>query len=303
MASKQKAEQDIEQDESIAPTIPKSDVRSNVNTSTESCSKTCDDEKKSEILHERETTEFERETIQNKIISTGQKETSHYGYIDTEGKLSIAIEEIRQAIQKGETIAVDCEGVNLSRFGSVTLVNIAVRGQVYLIDVLKIGSAVYDRGLRSILEDKSIKKLMFDCREDADALKHLYNVRLDGVLDVQLLEVMNRIIHRGYTKIRSLKHCLELFVSDKTMLEVKLKGRSSMDQDNKLWEKRPLSEDILKYASIDVLVLFKLYDALCNRVVDTTRWIAASERYCDKQRSRTDRKYRDGDGLLPPGIF
>ena len=42
------------------------------------------------------------------------------------------------------------------------------------------------------------------------------------------------------------------------MIEVKLKGRSSMDQDNKLWEKRPLSEDILKYASIDVLVLFKI---------------------------------------------
>jgi exonuclease 3'-5' domain-containing protein 1 len=75
--------------------------------------------------------------------------------------LRIAIEEIRQAIQKGETIAVDCEGVELSRFGSVTLVNIAVRGQVYLIDVLIIGSAAYDRGLRSILEDKSIQKLMF----------------------------------------------------------------------------------------------------------------------------------------------
>jgi exonuclease 3'-5' domain-containing protein 1 len=89
--------------------------------------------------------------------------------------------------------------------------------EVYLIDVLKIGSTAYDGGLRSILEDRSIQKLMFDCREDADALKHLYNVRLDGVLDVQLLEVMSRIIHRGYTKIRSLKHCLELFVSDKTV--------------------------------------------------------------------------------------
>jgi ribonuclease D len=56
------------------------------------------------------------------------------------------------------------------------------------------------------------------------------------------------------------------------MIEVKLKGRSSMSQDNKLWEKRPLSEDILKYASIDVLALFKLYDALCYRVVDKTRY-------------------------------
>jgi hypothetical protein len=85
---------------------------------------------------------------------------------------------------------------------------------------LRIGNTAYDGGLRSILEDKSIQKLMFDCREDADALKHLYNVRLDGVLDVQLLEVMNRIRSIGYTTIRSLKHCLDLFVSDKTMIEV-----------------------------------------------------------------------------------
>ena len=50
----------------------------------------------------------------DKIISTGLKETSHYGYIDTEGKLSIAIEEIRQAMQKGETIAVVIElSINL----------------------------------------------------------------------------------------------------------------------------------------------------------------------------------------------
>jgi exonuclease 3'-5' domain-containing protein 1 len=303
MTSKWTIGKNIEQDESIAAKIPKSNVRSDESTSTESYSQTCDDDKKNDVLYERETSESERETIQNKIIMTGLNKTNHYGYIDTEEKLSIAIEEIRQAIQKGETIAVDCEGVELSRFGSVTLVNIAVRGQVYLIDILKIGSAAYDRGLRSILEDKSIKKLMFDCREDADALKHLYNVRLDGVLDVQLLEVMNRIIHRGYTKIRSLIHCLKLFVFDEIMLEVKLKGTTYMYEDNKVWEKRPLSEDMLKYASIDVLALFKLYDALCYRVVAKARWIAVSERYCDKQRSRINRKCKDGDGLLPPGIF
>jgi hypothetical protein len=62
-------------------------------------------------------------------------------------KLSLAIEEIRQAIQKSETIAVDCEGVELSHFGSVTFINIAVSGQVYLIDVLKIGNTAYDGGL------------------------------------------------------------------------------------------------------------------------------------------------------------
>jgi hypothetical protein len=85
------------------------------------------------------------------------------------------------------------------------------------------GYTAYDGGLCSILEDRSIQKLMFDCREDVDALKNLYNVRLDGILDVQLLEVMNRIRNSGYTTIRSLKHCLELFLSDKT---IGIKNRS-----------------------------------------------------------------------------
>ena len=113
MASKWKIEQDIVQYESFAEKIPKSDVRSDESTSTESYSKTCDDDKKNDVLYEKETSESERETIQNTIIRTGPNETCHYGYIDTEGKLSIAIEEIRKAIQKGETIAVVCEGVDL----------------------------------------------------------------------------------------------------------------------------------------------------------------------------------------------
>ena len=33
---------------------------------------------------------------------------------------------------------------------------------------------------------------MFDCRHDADALWHLYGVYLDGVLDLQLMDVLLR---------------------------------------------------------------------------------------------------------------
>ena len=53
MASKRKVEQDTEQDESIAVKIPKSDVRSGESTSKESCSKTCDNDKKN-VLYMKE---------------------------------------------------------------------------------------------------------------------------------------------------------------------------------------------------------------------------------------------------------
>jgi exonuclease 3'-5' domain-containing protein 1 len=40
--------------------------------------------------------------------------------------------------------------------------------------------------LKTILEDESIAKLMWDCRSDNSALFHLYGIRLAGVVDLQL---------------------------------------------------------------------------------------------------------------------
>ncbi|XP_052072720.1 piRNA biogenesis protein EXD1-like [Mytilus californianus] len=234
-------------------------------------------------------------------IKIGNNETSTYKYVDTKDKFIEVIKELQEKIKNKQMIAVDCEGVDLSRFGSVTMINIGTQDLVYLIDILKIGNSVFDDGLRSILEDSGLEKLMFDCREDADALLHLHKVKLDGVLDVQILEVNNRIYRNGYTKIRSLKHCLELYVNDDTLLNVKLQGRSSMNMSSNIWEKRPLDENMLKYASVDILGLFKLYDALRTQMGHSV-WKAASNRYCDTTRSR-NRVYRDGSGILPKGVI
>ena len=44
---------------------------------------------------------------------------------------------------------------------------------------------VYHPGLKAILEDEGIAKLFFDCREDCNALKHLYGVNVNGKLMIQ----------------------------------------------------------------------------------------------------------------------
>ena len=114
----------------------------------------------------------------------------------------------------GKVIAVDCEGVAMSRIGRVTLVQIAVPNErVYLFDVQALGSeACFERGggggggeekdennatnrsvtLKSVLEDASITKLMFDCRVDSDALYHQHGIALNGVFDIQLADVAAR---------------------------------------------------------------------------------------------------------------
>ncbi|XP_052072589.1 piRNA biogenesis protein EXD1-like [Mytilus californianus] len=251
-----------------------------------------------DVLYRRESA---GEITQSRTIQVGINETSSYKYIDTKEKYISAINELNNMIKDGKTISLDCEGVDLSRFGCVTMVNIGTRDMVYLIDVLRIGNSVFDDGLRCILENNSIEKLMFDCREDADALFHLYKVKLDGVLDVQLLEARNRMKRKRHnTLLASLETCLESFPSNSTLLRLKKQGRQIMLWTTKIWEKRPLSESMLKYAAVDVLGLFHVYDKFRNIMPHNT-WKAASSLYCDNKRSRA-RTHRDGDALLPTRV-
>ncbi|XP_071177763.1 piRNA biogenesis protein EXD1-like [Mytilus edulis] len=236
-------------------------------------------------------------------IQVGTNETSSYKYIDTKGKFSSAINELNDKIKDGKTmIAFDCEGERLSRFGSVTMVNIGTRDMVYLIDVLKIRGNVFDDGLRSILENNTIEKLMFDCREDADALFHLHKINLNGVLDVQLLEASERMKrNRRHKFLASLQTCLKSVLSDKTLLSLKIQGQQKMHTTTDIWEKRPLEEVMLKYAACDVLALFQIYGKL-KYIMPHTTWKYASSLYCDDKRFQERKSSGDGNAELPKGL-
>ena len=76
---------------------------------------------------------------------------------------------------------------------------------------------------------------MVDCHEDTDASCHLHNVRLDSVLDIQLLRMARC---RTKEKLRSMEHCEEEHVpDDDTLLKPKLKGMHSMSTLRDIWEK------------------------------------------------------------------
>lgn len=114
---------------------------------------------------------------------------------------------------------LDLEGFNLCRHGSISLLTLYDRSQscVYLIDIHTLGHATFeirsttnkkslyqdiqaidtdssetDAGgvtLRSILESANIPKVFFDVRNDADALFNIYGINLQGVQDLQVMEL------------------------------------------------------------------------------------------------------------------
>ncbi|XP_020898291.1 piRNA biogenesis protein EXD1 [Exaiptasia diaphana] len=174
----------------------------------------------------------------------------NYVLVDSEVKLDQSLRELK-SLEPKALLAVDCEGVDLTRIGELTIVAVATENKAFIFDVVKLKKAVFDKGLREILEDKTREKLMFDCRNDSDSLWHQYQVKLTGVLDVQLLEVMKRREEYGGSslrfqlsrrsgrgsevrrsdrgseveKIRGFNYCLELYTKDTRAINTKDEGR------------------------------------------------------------------------------
>ena len=259
-----------------------------------------------------------------------------YRLINDETGLKDAISELKGKIAERNTLlAVDCEGDSLSRKGALTIITVATEEKVYIFDVLKLGQLVFTSGLGEILEDKSRKKLTFDCRQDSDALWHQFKVKLEGVLDLQLLEVIyrrenptagstantprfsttntrggrgNRRSQRTdeVERINGFGRCIELYLQDEKLTKIKDKGKWLIKRDTKVWTRRPLTDDLIQYCIVDTMAMFRLY----NKMKDVSgreqaRLRVASEKYADLYRGKTERafNYYETNPFLPLDII
>ena len=244
-----------------------------------------------------------------------------YKLVDCESALKDALSELKISLKskRNNLLAVDCEGVRLSRKGALTIITVAIKEKTYIFDVVKLGQAVFREGLGEMLEDESVEKLMFDCREDSDALWHQFSVKLNGVLDLQLLEIIYSrekstaaqfnftvLGIRNIEKIKGFAHCLELYVQDEDLMRMKNTGRQLLQHDHKTWQMRPLSDTLLEYCMVDTMGMFKLYDKLKRTYTkQQARLRVASKRYADMLRSRPERLYDEFEknAFLPLDII
>ena len=249
----------------------------------------------------------------------------NYRLVSDECALKDALSELKRNLKHGTFLAVDCEGVSLSRKGALTIITVATEEMVFIFDVLKLGEAVFTGGLDVILQDKSREKLMFDCRQDSDALWYQFNVKLDGVLDLQLLEVIYRRENSAASsnlktsknkrrsqrtdeieKIYGFRRCIELYVQDDDLVKTKEKGSKLFKNDEDAWKSRPLSDDLIKYCVADAVGMFRLFDKMKDvHKRQQARLRVASERYVDLFRRRAQRSFDDyeGNAYLPLDII
>lgn len=199
-------------------------------------------------------------------------------------------------------LLVDLEGVNLSRDGSVSIVEIfaLAKNHVFLIDVHTLCSKAFTTcgsdklsTLQSILESPDIRKAFFDVRNDSDALHAHFGVKLAAVDDIQLMELGAR---RGSKRlVAGLAKCIQqdcpLSVNDRqAWAKTKEDGGKLFKPDKggkyEVFNERPLSNLLRQYCEQDVALLPILYDVYASRL--SGHWAgkvqeAARERVANSQ--------------------
>ncbi|KXT16318.1 hypothetical protein AC579_3748 [Pseudocercospora musae] len=165
----------------------------------------------------------------------------------------------------------DCEGKNLGRNGTVTLLAIYIPDLIraFVVDLQEldhIGLATREEyeTLKTIFESSTILKGVFDCRGDSEALFAHYNLSLDGIVDVQLMEAATR---KNSKRLFGLDVCIKNRLKDLDS-SAKAKFAESKDKvkelmrsgDGSCFAERPLPNLLLEYAASDVIVLPALYE-------------------------------------------
>lgn len=165
-------------------------------------------------------------------------------------------------------IALDCEGLNLGRMGKLSLIQLCAGvGQAcYLIDVLHTTpQAPLVSALRSILQQENICKVIHDCKTDSDALLHLLNIKLCSVHDTSAWNnTLRHWVSHTHADNKDKWVCDENL--NNTLRRYNLPENTHRDRTvyqthPSFWLDRPMTEQMIQWASADIRSLFGLRSA------------------------------------------
>ncbi|KAG7005121.1 hypothetical protein G7Y79_00021g049880 [Physcia stellaris] len=163
---------------------------------------------------------------------------------------------------------------------------------IYLIDIFTLSTKAFDtpspgaQTFRTILESPSVPKAFFGCRADLEALYARFQIKVSGVIDIQLLEVAQRDGEKRdkYDRLLSLVDCInkdcDLAPKQKEELkQIKEGGKSLYSPVHggsyEVFNERPMRREIIEYCAQDVTFLPGMWLRYSKKI--TPEWAAKVE--------------------------
>jgi len=178
------------------------------------------------------------------------------------------LQDVQRHLASAERIALDCEAAGFHRYSDrLCLVQLTYGDRTYLLDPLSID---VEGLLRPILEDPDREVVMHGADFDLRLLDRDLDINLRGLFDTQIAASMLGIDGIGLQSL--LERTLDVSLSKKYQ-------RAD-------WAKRPLPEEMLKYAALDTHHLLDLADRLARELEEAGRMQWAREEFQELQKIR-----------------
>jgi len=181
-------------------------------------------------------------------------------------------------------IGFDCEGVDLSRYGRLCIMQLAFDDAVYLVDAVAGGHALI-QACKLGLESPYITKVCHDCKRDSEALYFQYSIKLNNVFDTQiaytLLEEQNgkKWVPDEYISF------VDLLADERYCgvdYDEKEEVRVLLRKDPQFWAHRPWTVMMKRAAADDVRFLLRIYERMVKSLSELSKWRLSvrSSLYC-----------------------
>ncbi|XP_025921599.1 piRNA biogenesis protein EXD1 isoform X6 [Apteryx rowi] len=184
-------------------------------------------------------------SLKKHLSGKEEEENVEYTVVDCfQQKFGSAVLHLKQQC----VVSVAAEGVNLCRHGKLSWLQIATKRRIFLFDIFLLGPQAFKNGLQMVLEDRSILKVMHDCRWISDCLSHQYGVLLSNVFDTQ--------------------ECLMQHLKISSRSVALMKCRQQMAWENPdIWFLRPFPPSLLKTLALKAMYLLPLRSSLMDKLM------------------------------------
>ncbi|CAN8006472.1 unnamed protein product [Ixodes hexagonus] len=215
------------------------------------------------------------------------------------------------AINREASIAVGFEGTQVGRNGFLSVLTVVAGMKVFIFDVLSLKDALFDKGLRKVLESKTIEKVIHGCRHLSDCFHHKFRVELDNVFDTQVADLFiyhNRLGNERNNGrlppfVRGVQQCLRSFLHlSQDQLKYTRSRHNNQEGEVTEWHQRPLSLRQLDALVKDVVFLPELRH-ICYEEFASAFWRGVRYNLClNRDLDNDELEYAPPEHIVPPGL-
>ena len=201
--------------------------------------------------------------------------------VNSLSSLECLLDNVSDLPTEPPSMFIDLEGIKLGREGSISIISIYIAPKkiVYLVDIYTLGSSAFStthakmNSLKTLLQSSVTPKVIFDVRNDSDALYSLHQISVDGIEDLQLMELGCR--GGSKDRVMSLAKCIEHHCpihaeAKKEWQETKYSATQLFDPEKggryEIFNERPLNREIIRYCTQDVTLLPELYNVYKSKL-------------------------------------